>query len=93
MLFNKFDKNDDGYISWKEFKKTIKSLKKKHGKDDLTNQEIREFFDSFDSNGDEKIYFKEFKTISDMPKMGMKAGMKLCWCDMPPLNWFCWWFC
>ena len=67
MLFDKFDKSDDGYISWKEFKKNIKSLMKKLGKDVPTNEEIREFFDIIDSNGDGKIDFKEFKSIPDMP--------------------------
>ena len=76
MHFERFDKNNDGYISRKEFKKRIKSLMKKLGKDIPSNQEIRESFDRIDSDGDEKIDFKEFKTIPIIPIP------KSCWCEL-----------
>ena len=72
----KFDKNDDGYISRKEFKKNVKSLMKKLGKNVPTNEAIREFFDRIDSDGDGKIDFNEFETIPDMPIP------KSCWCEL-----------
>jgi len=77
MLFEKFDKDNNGYISRKEFKKNIKSLMKKLGKDIPTNQEITEFFDRIDSNGDGKIDFKEFKAIPEM-----QIPKKSCWCEL-----------
>ena len=64
--FKKFDKNNDGFISRKEFRKKIKSLLKKQGKD-FTNKQINEAFDRIDSNGDGKISFEEFEDISTTP--------------------------
>ena len=76
MLFETFDKNGNGFISKREFKKKMKSYIDILGKD-VTNEEIMEFFDEIDSNGDGKIDFEEFKATPIMPKKGDD-----CWCDL-----------
>ena len=87
VLFNEFDRNDDGYISKREFVKHVKSLVKTHGKHDLTKREIRRFFDSFDSNADEKIDFQEFKTEKMNSKFWCTCVYVSCW----TCSWTCWW--
>ena len=75
-LFETFDKNGNGFISKREFKKKMKSYIDILGQD-VTNEEIMEFFDEIDSNGDGEIDFEEFKAFPNMPK---KADD--CWCEL-----------
>jgi len=65
--FQKFDKDDDGFISKSEFKKKIKSVFKKLGKD-ITNDDIKDAFKLIDSNGDGKITLDEFEADIPLPK-------------------------
>ena len=65
-FFKKFDKNDDGFISKREFKKKIKSIMKKLGKD-MTNDEIKAAFKFADSDEDGKISLDEFEAIPNIP--------------------------
>ena len=64
--FQKFDKNDDGFISKSEFKRKIKSIMKKLGQD-MTNDEIKDAFNFADSNEDGKISLDEFEAIPNRP--------------------------
>ena len=64
--FQKFDKNDDGFISMSEFKRKIKSIMKKLGQD-MTNDEIKDAFKFADSNEDGKISLDEFEAIPNRP--------------------------
>lgn len=65
--FEKFDKNDDGFISKSEFKKKVKRMLKKLGVD-YPNNEIMDAFNLFDSNGDGMISPEEFAADVPLPK-------------------------
>ena len=62
----KFDKNNDGFISKSEFKKKIKFIIKKQGKD-ITNDEIKVAFKIIDTNGDGQIGIDEVIALPNMP--------------------------
>lgn len=64
--FGKFDKDGDGFISKSEFKKKIKSVYKKLGKD-ITNDVIKDAFKLIDSNGDGMISLDEFENMTNIP--------------------------
>ena len=74
--FQKFDKDDDGFISKAEFKKKIKSILKKLGIE-IPNDEIKDAFKLIDSNGDGNITLDEFENIVNIP-----LGKKNCGCTV-----------
>jgi len=71
--FGKFDKDGDGFISKSEFKKKIRSVFKKLGKD-ITNDDIKNAFKLIDSNGDGMISLDEFENMTNIPLPRRAAG-------------------
>ena len=63
--FEKFDKDDDGFISKAEFKKKIKSVMNKLGKD-INNDEVKNAFKIVDTNGDGELSLDEFEAMPNL---------------------------
>merc|ERR1711935_1323380 len=64
--FQKFDKNNNGFISKSEFKKKVKHIMRKMGKD-VTKDEIKDAFKIIDADGDGQISPEEFGALSNIP--------------------------
>jgi len=72
-VFNAVDLNKDGLIDYPEFANLIKEIEKRSCKTQeaydefeknyLTQDKIKQTFDTFDTNKDGRIHFNEFKEI------------------------------
>jgi len=84
-LFQKIDKNGDGSISKKEFRKYIKAANKDKDNPDesLTNEKINEAFDAIDTDGNKEMSMEEFKAAEE------NFGNKRAWWLVPP-HWIFW---
>ncbi|XP_043713685.1 calmodulin-like protein 30 [Telopea speciosissima] len=58
-VFNKFDTNKDGKISWEEYCSVLKAL----GKPGVVEREVEKIFQVADLDGDGFIDFKEFMEV------------------------------
>ncbi|XP_018563916.1 rhomboid-related protein 3-like [Anoplophora glabripennis] len=64
-LFNKCDKNRDGYISFKELQKFAEN----HEEHKFPDKVIKAIHKNFDRNGDELLDFEEFLEMINNPKV------------------------
>ena len=65
--FDKIDKNGNGLLSKREFRRATKAAN--NAKDDpenLTNKQINEAFEYLDQNNDNKLDFNEFKRVTEI---------------------------
>jgi len=70
-LFQKIDKDGNGWISKRELRKYVKAANKEleEPKEGITNKSINEIFDVIDTDGNKKVNLEEFKSVeANIPK-------------------------
>ena len=70
-LFQKIDKDGNGWISKRELRKHIKAANKEleEPMEGVTNKSINEIFDVIDTDGNKKVNLEEFKSVeANIPK-------------------------